>query len=290
MIKILLNQPLLSYKDKRIYRIANFLMILAILVVGGTGIFFLVINSFIPFWICFGETTIFLLLLYWHTHGRKALARYVFFIFSICMTSVGSLLHGESSGFDFLLFVTALAPVLFFNKQWQYTSLFILSMATYIGIKNLYAEIPALLPIQKAVVPYYLNITMSGILMYFGYSLFKAMHLTHEKKLKEKNRIIQEQKESLTLIKDQLEELLKLRTAKIKEQHNDFIKYAFLNSHKVRSPLARILGLVNLTSFEDFSDEKKRDYYFAQIKKNITELDDILKEVSHMLNGNMEEE
>ena len=81
-----------------------------------------------------------------------------------------------------------------------------------------------------------------------------------------------------------------LKLTKIKEQHNDFTKYAFLNSHKVRSPLARILGLINLTSFEDFSDEKKREFYFVQIRKNIIELDEILKEISIMLNENMEEE
>jgi hypothetical protein len=54
--------------------------------------------------------------------------------------------------------------------------------------------------------------------------------------------------------------------------------------------LARILGLINLTSFEDFSNEEKRAFYFSQIRNNVTELDDVLKEISTILNKNMEEE
>lgn len=264
-------------------------MILAILVVGGTGIFLLTIGGIIPFIICITEVGIFFLLLYWHTHGKLYLARYIFFLFSICMTTVGSLFHGEEGGFDFLFYVTALAPVLFFNKRWQYASLFFLSMSAYIIVKNLYDEVPAIMPLERNVIPYFLNIIVSALLIYFGYGLFKSTHLEHETKLNEQNATIIKQKEALTDIKEQLESVLKLRTAKIEAQNNDFIKYAFLNSHKVRSPLARILGLINLTPFEDFTDEKKRDFYFTQIKNNVKELDEVLKEIGVMLNNNTKE-
>ncbi|MFQ3213606.1 MAG: cell division protein FtsL [Marivirga sp.] len=265
-------------------------MVIAMVVIASLGFFLLSIGSVLSFWICMIEVGVFALLLFWHTHGRQTLARYIFFLFSICMTAVGSLLHGEDAGFDFFLFITALTPVLFFNKRWQYASLFIISMATYFIVKNLYTEIPAIHPIEKALVPYYLNVVIGTLIIYFGYGLFKSAHLEYEQRLQEKNKIIYQQKESLNDIKEQLEELLKLRTAKIKEQNNDFVKYAFLNSHKVRSPLARILGLINLTSFEDFSNEEKRAFYFSQIRNNVTELDDVLKEISTILNKNMEEE
>ncbi|GAB3342544.1 hypothetical protein GCM10027429_32290 [Marivirga atlantica] len=290
MIARTISNSLLSEKDKRIYKIANILMLLAIFVVGGTGAYMSTIGGIIPFWICTSEVAVFCLLLYWHTHGRIALARYIFFLFSICMTAVGSLFHGESGGFDFLFFVTALSPVLFFDKRWQYTSLFVLSIIVYLVVKNLYDVVPAIMPIERAAVPYYMNIVISALLVFFGYGLFKRTHLKHEEILKKQNQTIEEQKEELNNAKTQLEDVLKLRTAKIAEQNSAFVRYAFLNAHKVRSPLARLQGLINITAYEDFANDKKRKFYFDQIQKNVAELDDTLKEISIILNTNMEEE
>jgi len=284
------SNSILSEKDKRIYKIANILMLLAILIVGGTGVYLLIIGGMIPFWICTFEVVVFCLLLYWHTHGKIALARYIFFLFSICMTAVGSLFHGESAGFDFLFFVTALSPVLFFDKRWQYTSLFVLSILVYLLVKNLYDVVPAIMPIKNAAIPYYMNIVISALLMFLGYGLFKRTHLKHEEILKKQYLTIEEQKEELNIAKNHLEEVLKLRTAKIAEQNSAFVKYAFLNAHKVRSPLARLQGLINISTYEDFKKEKRRKFYFRQIQKNVAELDDTLKEISIILNTNMEEE
>jgi len=285
-----LPNSLLSEKDKRIYKIANILMLLAIVVVGGTGIYLLSIGGTIPFWICTSEVAVFCLLLFWHTHGKIPLARYIFFIFSICMTVVGSFFHGETGGFDFLFLVTALSPVLFFDKRWQYISLFILSITAYLIVKNLYDVIPAPMPIDRAAIPYYLNIVISALLIFFGYGLFKRTHLEHEQILRKQNQTIEEQKEALNTAKDQLEDVLKLRTAKIAEQNSAFVKYAFLNAHKVRSPLARLQGLINISSYEDFTNDKKRKFYFEQIEKNVAELDDTLKEISTILNKNLDQE
>ena len=66
------------------------------------------------------------------------------------------------------------------------------------------------------------------------------------------------------------------------------MKYAYLNSHKTRSPLARILGLVNLVKYEDLAVEDKRRFYFDEIRANAKDLDEILGEINQLLDKNIE--
>jgi light-regulated signal transduction histidine kinase (bacteriophytochrome) len=106
--------------------------------------------------------------------------------------------------------------------------------------------------------------------------------------LNKQQDMVQNQKEVLLATKQQLEALLEDRTRKLEEQNKGISKYAFLNSHKVRSPLARILGLVNLTQYEDLNDDDTRTYYFNELKTNATDLDDVLKEISEILNSDLE--
>ena len=56
--------------------------------------------------------------------------------------------------------------------------------------------------------------------------------------------------EELTQINENLNNLVNERTLTIIDQNKKFVHHAFINAHKVRSPLARIQGLVNLLSYE----------------------------------------
>lgn len=285
--QILVN-PSLPFKEQRIYRIFNILLILAIIVLIFISIFQLSINAIPLFWICAAEIVVFLALLVIHVRGHFAISRYIFFTFSIIMEVVGSLVSGENGGFDFLFFVTALSPLLFFDKRWQYLSLFIFSMSCFIAVKVLYSYIPPVLDLERQFFPYYFNIATSAILIYFGYELFKKEHLKHEADLNKQKDMVHNQKEVLIATKQQLEALLEARTKKLEEKNQGISKYAYLNSHKVRSPLARILGLVNLTQYEDLDADETRSYYFNELKTNATDLDNVLKEISEILNSDLE--
>ncbi|MEQ8363985.1 MAG: hypothetical protein RH948_14030 [Cyclobacteriaceae bacterium] len=285
--QILLNTAL-PFKEQRIYRIFNILLLLGMLVLASIAVFQLSINAILFFWICVGEIVVFITLLSLHVKGYFATSRYIFFTFSIVMEIFGSLVSGEDGGFDFLFFVTALSPLLFFDKRWQYLSLFIFSIASFIAVKILYQYVPPLVSIERQFFPYYFNIVTSAVLIYFGYGLFKKEHLKYEMDLNKQRDTVQNQKEVLMATKQQLEDLLEARTRKLEEKNQGISKYAFLNSHKVRSPLARILGLVNLTKYEDLNDDETRSYYFNELKINATELDNVLKEISEILNSDLE--
>lgn len=285
---LLFNRPSLSYKDNRIYRIFNIISILAIIVLLIITITLLSVGAIVPFWICIGEIIIFISLMILHVKGYFIVSRYLFFSFAILMQMVGSLFHGENGGYDFLFLATAFCPLLFFDKRVHYLSLFILSISMFILAKVLYAHVAPILPFDKQVVPYYLNIVLSATLIYFSFDLFKLEHLKYEAELHTKNHKISQQKETLHQAKEQLEVLLHAKSKKLEDQNLGISKYAYLNSHRARSPLARILGLVNLTKFEDLKDDDKRSYYFNEITANAKELDTVLTEISVVLDKDLE--
>jgi len=85
--------------------------------------------------------------------------------------------------------------------------------------------------------------------------------------------------EELTQINEQLNELVKERTLTIIDQNQKFIQHAFINAHKVRSPLARIQGLVNLLGYESHTLSEEGQQLQRLLKASSDELDDILHEV-----------
>lgn len=106
--------------------------------------------------------------------------------------------------------------------------------------------------------------------------------LTAQKKMLYK--IIQElyEKEKDNLLKS--EELV-AQKEEIELQNQKLLEYAFYNAHKVRGPLARILGLVYLLKREaDKIGFVDNDQYLDKLSESANELDIAVREMSHYLN------
>ncbi|GHN02249.1 hypothetical protein WSM22_37380 [Cytophagales bacterium WSM2-2] len=84
--------------------------------------------------------------------------------------------------------------------------------------------------------------------------------------------------EELKQINENLNSLVEDRTQVIINQNEKLMHHAFVNAHRVRSPLARILGLVNLVKHDIELNEKGKEV-FMHLKLSANELDDILREV-----------
>jgi len=109
---------------------------------------------------------------------------------------------------------------------------------------------------------------------------FDLQELNEE--ISSQNEEIIQQREEILVINESLEELVEKRTQKIIEQNGRLLEYAFFNAHKVRGPLARILGLVKVTKL---LKEKKEDkeQYFDLIEESAIELDNVVKEINIIL-------
>lgn len=91
--------------------------------------------------------------------------------------------------------------------------------------------------------------------------------------------------EELTQINENLNLLVQERTLTIIDQNKKFVHHAFINAHKVRSPLARIQGLVNLLRYESHSLSDEGLKIQRLLGASAQELDEILREVTANLDG-----
>lgn len=94
------------------------------------------------------------------------------------------------------------------------------------------------------------------------------------KELHAGNKVTQE-------INANLEKIVESRTLKINQQNTALRNYEFENSHSVRGPLARILGLISLVDLSTMNDDQK--VLVERIGESANELDEIIKNISKIL-------
>lgn len=78
-----------------------------------------------------------------------------------------------------------------------------------------------------------------------------------------------------------LEEAVRQRTAELKKQNTQLTEYAFINSHLLRAPLARVLGLLQLIRLEDLPVRDKQ--LVEALFTSANELDTLVRNISEML-------
>jgi signal transduction histidine kinase len=84
--------------------------------------------------------------------------------------------------------------------------------------------------------------------------------------------------EELKRINENLNQMVEERTQALIRQNKKLMDHAFINGHKVRSPLARILGLVTLIGHEVKLSNNGKEL-LDHLTLSAVELDNILKEV-----------
>ena len=93
--------------------------------------------------------------------------------------------------------------------------------------------------------------------------------------LSQQAKELQEANEETRSINDSLEFLVRERTIALEERNRQLADFAFLNAHKMRGPLARILGLVDVLKFTDSRQQEKE--YLQYIIQSAEELDLVIK-------------
>jgi signal transduction histidine kinase len=93
--------------------------------------------------------------------------------------------------------------------------------------------------------------------------------------LEERNDMVLKQKVEIDAINDNLEMMVRKRSKQLQDKNDRIKEYAFSNSHIVRGPLARILGLVSIAEHEP--------NVIDMIAKNAKELDIVIKEMTEIL-------
>ncbi|MCB0488260.1 MAG: hypothetical protein KDC99_07280 [Cyclobacteriaceae bacterium] len=92
---------------------------------------------------------------------------------------------------------------------------------------------------------------------------------------------IQHQAEEIKRINENLESLVRERTASLERKNKALEEYAFINAHKLRSPVASILGLVNILSKMDLKDETQN--INNHLKETTERLDLIVSDITRAI-------
>ncbi|AYB32040.1 hypothetical protein [Chryseolinea soli] len=101
-------------------------------------------------------------------------------------------------------------------------------------------------------------------------------------KLEEANAEISAQSETIASYNAQLEAMVEQRAKDILQLNKKLIDYSFVNSHKIRGPLARVLGLIYLMR-RNPANGTDHDEYLDKLEISANELDCMVKELTIVL-------
>jgi signal transduction histidine kinase len=104
-----------------------------------------------------------------------------------------------------------------------------------------------------------------------------ALQLSNQEIL-EQNEEIQAQAKNIQKINNNLEHIVHLRTIDLEKKNKALEEYAFINAHKLRSPVASILGLVNLISKTNLDDEGQ--IILSHLEQSTVQLDTIVGSIT----------
>lgn len=99
--------------------------------------------------------------------------------------------------------------------------------------------------------------------------------------IEQKNEALSLMNEEISSINEKLEQTIEERTERIKTQNGKLVNFAFMNSHEIRGPLARVLGLIYLLNKENKA--LRNDDSFIKLKNASEELDSVVSDASKLL-------
>ncbi|MEO8473603.1 MAG: tetratricopeptide repeat protein [Chryseolinea sp.] len=104
-----------------------------------------------------------------------------------------------------------------------------------------------------------------------------ALHIAQRTKYEE---AITVQNTQIAKMNESLEIRVKQRTEELEEQNKKLMEYAFINSHVLRGPVSRIMGLINLFEHADVMETSE---IVALLKKSSEELDTVVQKITAAL-------
>ncbi|QCK14681.1 tetratricopeptide repeat protein [Mangrovivirga cuniculi] len=140
---------------------------------------------------------------------------------------------------------------------------------------------------KKVRMQWYIILMALIILILIGYLFYVARNRYKTKvkyiaELKKKNKLIQKQSKELNSLNQNLEKRVAERTRELEAKNEQLQEYAFINSHKLRSPVATILGLIHLLN-KDMINAFEEKEYNCRLKNALDELDEVIREITTTL-------
>ncbi len=286
----------LTFVERRNLRLTNTISLFV-----SVFILFIIIVFFVPlllsgkfspinlFFLCTNLATLFngLLVIYLNYKKRHLAAKitgslyYFIFLFSTSIIKPQPIFSEL-----FLLIWLCFMFILFEDKKTIYISSALCLVANLILVYFLHLSFPG---VYKPLYFVFIWMVIGWGALVICLQIFKSEYLNYQRMIEHKNRILKEGREELLQLNeelrqtnDYLDEKVNMRTNDLLKLNESLIRYNFINVHKVRAPLARIMGLINLIrEIEGLGEDDA--LLFFHLKKSAEELDKIIDEVRQIL-------
>lgn len=100
--------------------------------------------------------------------------------------------------------------------------------------------------------------------------------------LKEQTNKLDSQQQELAAIQNNLQHIIDVRTQAIQEKSEVLTSFAFVNAHKVRGPLARVMGMISLIEMDNPNHPQKE--LLAEMKEEAQKMDQIIRQINEVVN------
>ncbi len=125
------------------------------------------------------------------------------------------------------------------------------------------------------------DLTIKEIKARVALQLSNAEIQSQNHEIREQNLEIQLRGEEIRAINENLEALVNKRTAELEKKNKALEEYAFINAHKLRSPVASILGLINLLNKTSLSEEGQS--VLNHLQTSADKLDQIVNSITKLI-------
>ncbi len=102
------------------------------------------------------------------------------------------------------------------------------------------------------------------------------------KRVNESRALIEQQKEELDAMNQNLEQIVLHRTSQLEERNEKLKQHAFFNAHLLRGPFSNLQGLIQLQEQMDHSSNEQLEIR-AKVNQTLEELDDRIKEIQKVV-------
>jgi PAS domain S-box-containing protein len=93
--------------------------------------------------------------------------------------------------------------------------------------------------------------------------------------------VLQQQTEEIAILNNQLEVLVEERTRQLIKRNTQLNEYAFFNAHKLRAPIATILGLYQVLELDISTEE--REMVIQKLRESVVLLDEMVRKSQKLL-------
>lgn len=227
-------------------------------------------------------------------YRRHYLLGLTVFYFQILLTSV--LTWNNAGGWNgsvpYVLLVALVAIIITSYGLFQVVSLFLYGLViilfAYTGVLSSFSETNDNYSSLSSEIDFFVStVLLVSITLYLKNSFFtfrESVELNNErlmessKTLTHQNQKLHEQQAELNSVRNNLETITSSKINEVQRKTETLNEYAFINTHHVRGPLARVLGLISLIELEN--PNQKTSDAIALIKQEAQEMDVIIAKIN----------